>query len=155
MRFIHNYGVITKPLAILLQKDKFPWTETDTAAYNTLKQAMMRIPTLVLPDFYQQFIVKMDACHSGVGTVLLKGKPLPFLSKALPPKLGLSTCKKELRAIIFAINKLHYYLYGRPFVISTDHNSLKFLLVNGYLHCFNRNGSPSCRIITALSHTKK
>lgn len=129
-RFVQHYGIIAKPLTALLQKNNFHWTAAAEAAFQQLKEALIQIPTLALPNFSQPFIVETDACHSGVGAVLLQGKqPLAFLSKALPPtKLGLSTYEKELWALIFAINKWRYYLYGRPFTIRTDHQSLKFLL---------------------------
>lgn len=40
----------------------------------------------------------------------------------------MSTYEKELWALLFAITKWKYYLYGRPFIIKTDHHSLKYLL---------------------------
>lgn len=42
-------------------------------------------------------------------------------------KMDLSTYEKELWELIFAITKWKYYLYGRLFIIITNHNSLKYL----------------------------
>lgn len=56
-------------------------------------------------------------------------RPLAFLSQALALKnQGLSVYEKELIAVLKAVEKWRHYLEGRPFVIKTDHESLKFLL---------------------------
>ncbi|KAL5731844.1 hypothetical protein ACHQM5_004534 [Ranunculus cassubicifolius] len=129
-RFIKNYGMLAQPLTRLLKKDQFCWTPATTQAFQLLQTALIHIPTLGLPDFTKPFEVETDACQSGVGAVLLQDRrPLAFLSKVLPPsKVGLSTYEKELWAIIYAVQKWRYYLYGRHFIINTDHQSLKFLL---------------------------
>lgn len=85
-RFVKNYRVIAKPLTNLVRKDSFLWSELAETAFSDLKQALMTIPVHALPDFLQSYFVETDACHSGVGAVLLQSKqPLGFLSKALPP----------------------------------------------------------------------
>ncbi|KAI9161470.1 hypothetical protein LWI28_017754 [Acer negundo] len=62
----------------------------------------MKTLVLALPDFSHLFIVETDACNIGIGAILLQyGRPLAYISKALPPrKLGLSTYEKELLAIV-------------------------------------------------------
>ncbi|KAI9195228.1 hypothetical protein LWI28_012950 [Acer negundo] len=66
---------------------------------------MTTTPVMVLLDFTKPFIVETDACNVGIGVVLMQnGRPLAFISKALPPrKLGLSTYEKELLAIVYAM----------------------------------------------------
>lgn len=111
-------------------KDNFQWTVAVGYAFKLVKHVVIQIPTLALLDFPKPFIIETDVCNVGVGAIRLQDpQPLAFLNKALPPsKLGLLTYKKELWAVIFVVNKWHYYLYGRPFIIRTDHQSLKFLL---------------------------
>lgn len=67
----------------------------------------MYILSKAILDFSKTFTTETNACYNGIGPILLQGsQPLAFLSKTLPPsKLGLSTYKKELWAMIFAINK--------------------------------------------------
>ncbi|KAH7569102.1 hypothetical protein JRO89_XS06G0106800 [Xanthoceras sorbifolium] len=56
-------------------------------------------------------------------------KPIAFISKSLPNrKQGLSTYKKELLAIVYAVQKWKAYLHGNRFTIKTDHYSLKYFL---------------------------
>lgn len=40
----------------------------------------------------------------------------------------LSTYKKELLALVTVVRKWRPYLFGKPFVIKSDHQSLKYLL---------------------------
>lgn len=56
-------------------------------------------------------------------------RPIAFHNQALKGnKLSLSTYEKELLAMVVAMRKWRPYLLGRPFVIKTNHQSLKYLL---------------------------
>lgn len=58
-----------------------------------------------------------------------EGHPIAYISKAISKHhLCLSVYDKELKSIVFAVEKLRHYLLERHFVIKTDHQSLKFLL---------------------------
>ena len=85
---------------------------------------------LALPDFTKSFTVECDASSIGLGVVLMKDhKPIAFHNQALKGnKLSLSIYEKEFLALVVAVKKWRPYLLGRPFVIKTDHQSLKYLL---------------------------
>ena len=54
---------------------------------------------------------------------------IAFHSQALKDKyFHLSTYETELMALASAVEKWRSYLSGRPFMVKTDHQSLKFLL---------------------------
>lgn len=38
-----------------------------------------------------------------------------------------STTKRELLAVIFALDKFHQFLWGNPFTLYTDHKALTYL----------------------------
>ena len=58
-----------------------------------------------------------------------EGRPLAFHSESLKGRcLHLSTYEKEFLAVVKAVKKWRPYLVGKPFVIKTNHQSLKFLL---------------------------
>lgn len=58
-----------------------------------------------------------------------KGRPIAYLSQALKGRSrALSTYEQEMLAILLAVKKWRQYLWGRRFIIRTDHQALKYLL---------------------------
>lgn len=106
-RFVRKYEIIGKPLTNLLKKDAFAWSPQAQEAFDKLKNAMITVPTLALPDFTNPFVVEIDACLAGIGVVLtLEGHPIAFVSKALAKKnLSLSVYDKELMSIVHAVER--------------------------------------------------
>ncbi|MCI13270.1 hypothetical protein A2U01_0034387, partial [Trifolium medium] len=129
-KFIQGYASIATPLTALLRKDSFIWTPEATIAFNALKLAMTKAPTLALPDFTQPFILETDASGIAMGAVLMQNShPIAFFSKPFCPRLcKASTYICELHAITTAVKKWRQYLLGHKFIIYTDHQSLKELL---------------------------
>ncbi|CAM4616970.1 unnamed protein product, partial [Lepidochelys olivacea] len=75
-----------------------------------------------------------DASERGVGAVLMqKGPdqefhPVVFLSKKLSEReSNWSVTEKECYAIVYALEKLRPYVWGRRFHLQTDHAALKWL----------------------------
>lgn len=122
-KFVKHYAIIAKPLTNLLKKGSlFVWNEDHQLAFSSLQQALSSAPVLAVPDFSKPFTVETDACHTGVGAVLLQsGHPLAFVSKPLGPKTqGLSTYEKEYLAILIAVEQWRCYLQLASFTIFTD-----------------------------------
>jgi RNase H-like domain found in reverse transcriptase/Reverse transcriptase (RNA-dependent DNA polymerase) len=141
-KFVQNYGSISKPLTELLKKNGFKWSQLASEAFHALKDAMCRAPVLAMPDFSKEFIVETDASDQGVGVVLMQGRrPIAYVSKALGPKnQSLSTYEKELLVLLIAVQKWRHYLQSKPFVIKTDHVSLKQLLEQRLTHTLQHKG---------------
>lgn len=96
-KFVHHFGIISKPLSDLLKKNTtFIWTPDHQQTFDVLKQALVSAPVLALHYFSQTFCIYTDASHAGIGVVLMqKAHPLAFLSKALGPRnQGLSMYEK-------------------------------------------------------------
>jgi hypothetical protein len=66
-KFVRNYGIIAKPLTLLLRQKQFQWNEQANTTFHQLKQAMTTTLVLALPNFQAQFTVETDACSNGVG----------------------------------------------------------------------------------------
>ena len=90
---------------------------------------MTRTPVLALPNFQEPFTIETDACHDGIGAVLMQqGQPIAYLSKALGEKhKALSIYEKEFLALIMAVERWRAYLQRQEFIIVTDHKSLAYL----------------------------
>ncbi|CAM4574270.1 unnamed protein product [Lepidochelys olivacea] len=136
-RFVPHYRQIAAPLTDLTKKKQpnaVQWTEKCQKAFNKLKATLMSDPVLRAPDFDKPFLVTTDTSERGVGAVLMqKGPdqefhPVVFLSKKLSEReSNWSVTEKECYAIVYALEKLRPYVWGRRFHLQTDHAALKWL----------------------------
>jgi len=129
-RFIKNFGILAVPLTNLLRKNSFQWSDQASESFTALKLALSSAPVLHLPDFAKLFVVDCDASGTGFGAVLHQGEgPLAFYSKPFAPRhLKLAAYERELIGLVQAVRHWHPYLWGRRFVVRTDHYALKFML---------------------------
>lgn len=123
------------PLHALLKKNaKFQWTQEHQTAFETLKKAIVQPPVLAYPDFQKTFVVATDASDKALGAVLSQlhdghEKPIAFASRSLnKAERNYSTTEKELLAIVYALRFFRPYIYGRQFLIQTDHKPLQHLM---------------------------
>ena len=129
-RFIRDYGSIAAPLTALLKKEGFRWNQDAERAFRALQRALTKAPVLQLPDFDRDFVVQCDASGSGFGAVLHQGDgPLAFFSRPIAPRHAqLAAYECELIGLVQAVHHWRPYLWGRRFVVRTDHRSVRFLL---------------------------
>lgn len=108
-------------LTNLLKKGRFAWTENADQSFTDLKHAMSSTPTLVMPNFNEDFVITKDASND-IGVILpQQDKPITFMSKSLGvSKKFWSTYAKEMFAIVHAIRTWRPNLLGRRFLIQTD-----------------------------------
>ena len=145
--YIPNYSTISAPLSDLTKKGQrskdIKWDECHDRAFLAIKRYLTNKPILHLPDMSQQFILQTDASDTGVGSVLLQehdGKLFPIAynsRKLLPREKNYSAIEKECLGLVWAIDRFKCYLYGREFILQTDHQPLVYLnsckLTNGRL----------------------
>jgi hypothetical protein len=123
-RFVHNYGTAAAPLTALLKRDGFTWHDEAAAPFTTLKAAVTSAPVLAMPDFAKVFVVECDASSHGFGVVLVQeGHPMAFFSRPIAPRhRALAAYERELIGPVQAVRHWRPYLWGRQFIVKTDHN---------------------------------
>ena len=135
LKFVPNYAGIAEPLCKLLHKDEpWVWCQEQTEAFVALKQKIASQPILAHFDPNLPTYVTPDASNHAIGAVLSQideqtERPVAFASRTLSmTEHKYSTSEREALAAIFACEHWHMYLYGRKFILRTDHQTLKTLL---------------------------
>ncbi|GFU98817.1 hypothetical protein TNCV_2308411 [Trichonephila clavipes] len=130
-----NFSTIARPLHKLTEaKQKFIWTVDCNNAFNKLKDALTSAPILAYSEIGKQLILDTDASHESIGPVLSQEidgqkRVIAYFSKCLSkPERNYCVTRKELLTIVKAVEHFHPYLYGRRFLLRTDHASLTRLL---------------------------
>jgi hypothetical protein len=125
----------------LLKKDcLFIWIEEFQQSFDTLKQKMVTMPTLVFPDCTKEFHVHVDASSIALRVVPTQPRtgyidhPLAFSSKKLSTtEINYTTTEREGLAMVYALQKFRHYLLGGHFKMFIDHSSLKYPVKNPLL----------------------
>jgi hypothetical protein len=125
--FIPNFGGMTRSLTSLLSKDvAWQWTPERHEAFEAVKASLICPKTLALPDSGKDFIVHIDASFIGLGATLSQiqdgnERPICFISRKLrDTELRYGATQLECLAVIWALEKLHYYLESSCFEVVTD-----------------------------------
>ena len=137
--YIQNYAQIAAALTDMTKKqhpDKLCWDEEAANSFETLKSKICQKPILQMPDYNKRFVLRTDASKEALGAVLLQEdegilKPVAFQSKRLNgAESNYSTVERECYAAVWGVGKFERYLYGRKFILETDHQPLKSLQMN-------------------------
>ena len=134
-KFLPSLASTAAPLYRLLQKKAhWVWGKDQSSAFEEVKKLLQSADLLVHFDPQKQLVLACDASPYGLGAVLSHvmedgtEKPIAFASRTLaPPEKRYSQLDKEALAIIFGVKRFHQYLYGRHFIIHSDHEPLMFI----------------------------
>ena len=125
-KFLPNLATIVEPLTRSTRKfQKWQWT------FQHLKNALVKEVTLSHFDASLPLGLTCDASEVGIGVILFhrynegSERPIAHASKTLTTvQLRYSEIQKEAFAINYGLHKFHQYLYGRRFILVTDHKPL-------------------------------
>ena len=137
-KFIPNLSTFMAPLHWLLQKHvKWNWSGAQGIAFRKAKEVLSSSQVLVHFEPDKKLVVTRDASPYGVGAVLSHlsedgiERPIYYASRSLViAEKKYSQLDKEGLAIIFAVKKFHQFLYGRPFLIKSDHKPLQYFFAH-------------------------
>jgi hypothetical protein len=131
-KFMANLSSLLSPLYELLKLDsKWHWGTIQQGAFQRAKDQLSGDTILVhySPDL--PLVLSSDASSFGLGAILahrMPGggeRPIAFASRKLnAAECNYSQVEKEALAIMFGLKRFHHYIFGRKFLIKTDHRPL-------------------------------
>ncbi|MBW0466352.1 hypothetical protein O181_006067 [Austropuccinia psidii MF-1] len=135
-----NFANITSSLYKSCSKDvDFEITKERRDAYERIKYELKNAPVLILPDFELPFKLYIDAaCSQGLGAALhqrqiVNGESreglICYISRQLKDsEARYGATQTECLCLVWALEKLHYYLEGAVFEVYIYCTALKSLL---------------------------
>ena len=133
-KFIKDFSTVAAPLTELTKKNRrFAWDDSCQEAFDNLKSALTQHPILGFPEREGRFILDTDASATGVSGVLSQvqdgqERVIAYASKTLSStQRRYCTTYRELLAVVTFVKHFRHFLWGRNFLVRTDHNSLKWL----------------------------
>jgi len=127
-RFIHNLAYMAASLWALTKKtSEFVWSPEHQSAIDRIKKSIRTPTSLQYFDSTQPVTIQVDASLRGLSAVLLQANgPVECASKLLTTTESCySNIEREMFAVLFGLEKFHYYAYGRPVVVESDHKPLE------------------------------
>lgn len=133
-RFIPNFAELSRHITRLTRKNTpFFWTVECENAFQYLKTQLMSPNILQYPDYDKSFCITTDASKYACGAVLSQEHdgvqlPISYASRAFTKgESNKSTIEQELTAIHWAIKFFRPYIYGKRFLVRSDHRPLTYL----------------------------
>ena len=133
-RLVPQFADIAKPLTELVKKDTpVKWDARQQEAFDKLKEVFCSERVLAYPDFNSQFILTTDASKVAVAAILSQvqngvERPIAFSSRQMnKAESNYSASEAEILSVIWATRQFRCYLYGKRFLIRTDHSALTYL----------------------------
>ena len=146
------------------KEPKWSWSQKQVKAFQVAINALQDDALLVHYDGSRKLVLACDASQYKLGGVLShimddgKERPNAYTSRTLTvAEKNYSQLEKEALAVVFAVGKFHNYLYGRQFMIKSDHQPVS----NIFSNCKAISPTASSRIktwaltLSAYSYTIK
>ena len=126
------FSEITEPLYKLTRKgQQWKWGEEEATSFKKIKRLLCTETVLAHYDPSLPLGLSCDASECGIGAVLFhrfadgSERPILNISKVLSAtQRRYSQIQKEALSLVYALKKFHQFLYGRKFIVVTDHKPL-------------------------------
>ncbi|KAK3108932.1 hypothetical protein FSP39_019065 [Pinctada imbricata] len=134
-RFVKDFASKAKPLHKLTEKNiRFEWSKDCEASFQALKQWLTEAPILSYPIESGDFIIDTDASNVGLGGVLSQVQNgvevvISYFSRCFSKcERRYFVTRRELLAVVAIVKQFHHYLYGRRFLVRSDHGALRWIM---------------------------
>ncbi|MBW0461457.1 hypothetical protein O181_001172 [Austropuccinia psidii MF-1] len=136
---LKEFAIIARSLYRICDQQKvFELTQERIEAYEKIRKALTEAPLLLIPDWNIPFKLYIDACGDGLGEALHQVQiiddkptegPVCYISRQIKPtEARYGASQMECLCLVWALEKLHYYLEGSSFEVIIDCNAVKSLL---------------------------
>ena len=133
-RLIQDFATVAKPLTEQTKKDKpFIWTQSQQKTFESITDKLCTAPVLAYPNFYLPFILTTDASKVAVAAILSQlqngvERPIANASRQMNrAEQSYSASEIEMLALVWETKYFLCYLYGKQFLVRTDHAALSYL----------------------------
>ncbi|KAI4905605.1 hypothetical protein NFI96_006899 [Prochilodus magdalenae] len=130
-----NFEATAKPLHELTKKNvRFWWTPECQDAFETLKNSLTTTPVLGYLRDSGDLILNTDASDFGIEAVVsqmqdgMERVPAYGSRQLSSTEQNYCTTRRELLAVVEFTRHFRQYLLERPFIVRSDHSSLRWLV---------------------------
>ena len=141
-KFIPNFSTIIAPISSMLSKTaEYIWGEEQEEEFQTVLEEIRSPRILQHFDPLKETSIIVDASPVGLCAILVQEeKPVLFTSRKLTQvEQRYSQTEREALSVVWACERLHFYVYGIDFEVVTDHKALEIL--------YSPKGKPAARIL--------
>ena len=142
---------LSEPLRRLCKSGvKWVWESEQQNAFEAIKQVITTLPVLAYFDKTKKHTIQCYASKKGLGAVLLQeSKPVIYVSRALiETEQRYSNIGRELLAIVFALERLNHYTFGRTVTVQSNHQPLQSI----WKKCIVSASPRLQRLLLRLAH---
>ena len=126
-RYTPKLAELCSPLRKLILKDShYSPGDPEHSAFDAIKAEFKKKIILPYFDRNKETILQTDASKKGFGAVILQEEqPIYYASRALTSaEKNYQNLEREAQAAVWGMEKFHYFLYGRKFILQTDQKPL-------------------------------
>ena len=126
-RYTPRLAELCSPLRKLILKDShYSPGDPEHAAFDAIKAEFKKKIILPYFDRNKETILQTDASKKGFGAVILQEEqPIYYALRALTSaEKNYQNLEREAQAAVWGMEKFHYFLYGRKFILQTDQKPL-------------------------------
>ena len=126
-RYTPKLAELCSPLRKLILKDShYSPGDPEHTAFDAIKAEFKKKIILPYFDRNKETILQTDASKKGFGAVILQEEqPIYYALRALTSaEKNYQNLEHEAQAAVWGMEKFHYFLYGRKFILQTDQKPL-------------------------------
>ena len=146
-RFSPCLAEISAPLREICRQDmEFELTESVHVAFSKTKEEISKNITLPYFNPKSETTLQTNASKKGLGAVILQNsKPVMFASQALTEaEKNYQNLERECLAMIWGMEKFHYFLYAKKFTLKTDQKPLVSIYKKHMVEILHQNPKIDC-----------